>query len=248
MHMANHVDTTVALNSLVARVYTAPMDSRDATTQGDLLEKRRVQGEIIPRIVETLIPLCCASSIPKNRVITVKATRPHRRPRIKAERHEADSSVIGDVIGNGIGRTVPRSIGPRRGSPQRDAHDRSGTRRPTRGTGRDQSAPPVLLEEPDPSSWLSRTGTKGCPDPGPGRDPGSRRPEWNGVSGSGTDRAERPGPLHRHGGASSPSTVKGENMNTAARRSPARAARPQPDAGTQAPSSPASRSGPGDPP
>jgi hypothetical protein len=56
--MANHVDTMVALNWLVARVYTAPMDSRDATTQGDLLEKRRVQGEIRPRIVETLIPLC----------------------------------------------------------------------------------------------------------------------------------------------------------------------------------------------
>ena len=247
--MANHVDTMVALNWLVARVYTVPRDSRDATTQGDLLEKRRAHGEMTPRIVEALIPLSWTSSIPKNRVITVRAASPHRRPRSNAERHEAGSSVIGDVImGNGIGRTVPGSIGPRRGSPQRDAHDRSRTGRPTRGTGRDQSAPPVLLEEPDPSSWLSRTGTKGCPGPGPGRDPGSRRPEWNGVSDSGTDRAERPGPLHRHGGASSPSTVKGENMNTAARRSPARAARPQPDAGTQAPSSPASRSGPGDPP
>ena len=82
---------------------------------------------------------------------------------------------------------------PRRGSPQRDAHDRSRTGRPTRGTGRDQSAPPVLLVEPASSSWPSRTNTKVRPDPGPGRDPGSREPEWNGASGSGTDRAERPG-------------------------------------------------------
>ena len=203
----------------------------------------------MPRAVQTESPDEARSRSPQTRTIITSTAvpSPRRRPRSSAQCHGARNCVMGDV-GNGIGRTVPGSIGPRRGSPQRDAPDRSGTGRPTRGTGRDQSAPPVLLVKPASSSWPSRTGTKGCPGPGPGRDPGSREPEWNGVSGSGTDRAERPGPLHRHGGAPPPSTVKGENMNTAARRSPARAARPQPDAGTQAPSSPASRSGPGDPP